>query len=774
MDGADDPLWGVIFDAADTGLIVLDGQSRVLAWNAWMTSASGVSAEAAVGHSLVEIFPAADLARLARASAEALESGASSVLTHALHPGLLPLKTRAGLPLVHNVSVRPIGQKPYGRCMVQIADVTASAHRERVLRQRQNARYDAVVNSAPDPILTLDADGLIQTSNPAATEEFGYPPQELIGQPIGLLVRNHKAWDEALGAVTAGEGHLAIELAAHRKDDSLSYVEASAARWLSDSRVFVTVIFRDVNERRTAEEALLRMNETLERRVAERTADRDRMWRLSTDVMFVAQIDGKINAVNPAWSHLLGWTEDTFIGANLSDFVHPEDRKALRQLIKELSQSATPRLVVLRLRTRDGVTRWVEWSAVAADGLLQAVGRDVTAEREAARALKETEEALRQAQKMEAIGQLTGGIAHDFNNLLTGIIGAMDIVKRRIAAGKYEDTERFMDAAVTSANRAASLTHRLLAFSRRQPLNPTVADANRLVRGMEDMLRRTLGERIQLKVELAAGLWPTLTDAHQLENAILNLVINARDAMTDGGRLTIAVFNDTVDAATAAAETEAEPGDYVVVCVRDTGSGMAPEVVAKIFEPFFTTKPVGQGTGLGLSMIYGFVKQSHGHVRVESEPGQGSAISLYLPRHAGPHAADTPLSLTTPTGAGETVLLVEDDSSVRLLIGEVLRDLGYACIEASDSQTALPMLKSNVRLDLMISDIGLPGMNGRQLADLARQHRPELKILFVTGYAEHATGREGFLERGMGLVTKPFTLDALALKISEIIRTPIG
>ena len=774
MDGSDDPLWGVIFDAADNGLIVLDRQSRVLAWNTWMTSASGVSAEAAVGHSLLELFPTADLARLARASAEALESGASSVLTHALHPDLLPLKTRAGLQLIHNVSVRPVGQKPYSRCMVQIADVTASAHRERVLRQRQNARYDAVVNSAPDPILTLDAAGLIQTSNPAATQEFGYLSQELIGQPVSLLVRNHKAWDEALGAVTAGEGHLAIELAAHRKDGSLSYVEASAARWLSDSRVFVTVIFRDVNERRAAEEALLRLNETLERRVAERTADRDRMWRLSTDVMFVAQIDGKINAVNPAWSHLLGWTEDAFIGASLVDFVHPEDRKALRQLIKELSQSATPRLVVLRLRTRDGVTRWVEWSAVAADGLLQAVGRDVTAEREAARALKETEEALRQAQKMEAIGQLTGGIAHDFNNLLTGIIGAMDILKRRIAAGKFEDTQRFMDAAVTSANRAASLTHRLLAFSRRQPLDPTVADANRLVRGMEDMLRRTLGERIQLKVELAGDIWPTLTDAHQLENAILNLVINARDAMADGGRLTIAVFNDTVDEAAVAAETEAEPGDYVVVSVRDTGSGMTPEVVAKIFEPFFTTKPMGQGTGLGLSMIYGFVKQSHGHVRVESEPGRGSAISLYLPRHAGPHAADAPVNLATPSGAGESVLLVEDDSSVRLLIGEVLRDLGYACIEANDSQTALPMLMSNVRLDLMITDIGLPGMNGRQLAELARHHRPELKILFVTGYAEHATGREGFLERGMGMVTKPFTLDALALKISEIIRTPVG
>jgi len=767
-------LWGVIFDAADNGLIVLDRDCRVITWNAWMASAAGISADAAAGQPLEALFPTTSLGRLSTAMAEALESGASSVLTHALNPALLPLKTRAGFELVHNTSVRPVGHKPYEHCLIQVTDVTASAHRERVLRLRQNARYDAVVNSAPDPILTLDAQGVIQTVNPAATQEFGYLSNEMVSQPIELLLKDRTVWDMAWSEVIGSGRHLAVELVAHRKDGSLSYVEASAGSWLSDSRLFVTVIFRDVNERRAAEEALVSLNQTLERRVAERTADRDRMWRLSTDVMFVAQIDGKINAVNPAWTHLFGWQEEELVGANLSQFIHQEDRPALRRLITELSQSAMPRLVILRLLTGDGAVRWIEWSAVAADGLLQAVGRDATAEREAAKTLKDTEEALRQAQKMEAIGQLTGGIAHDFNNLLTGIIGGMDILKRRIAAGKYEDTQRFMDAAVTSANRAASLTHRLLAFSRRQPLDPKVADANRLVRGMEDMLRRTLGERIQLKVELTADVWPTLTDAHQLENAILNLVINARDAMPEGGKLTIAVFNDTVEGHNPPSGTEAEPGDYVVVSVRDTGVGMSPEVVAKIFEPFFTTKPVGQGTGLGLSMIYGFVKQSHGHVRVDSTPGQGTDISLYLPRHFGALAADLPINFVAPSGAGETVLLVEDDSSVRLLIGEVLRDLGYACIEASDSQTALPMLQSNVRLDLMITDVGLPGMNGRQLADLARQHRPELKILFVTGYAEHATGREGFLERGMGMVTKPFTLDALALKIRDIIGTPIG
>jgi len=327
-----------------------------------------------------------------------------------------------------------------------------------------------------------------------------------------------------------------------------------------------------------------------------------------------------------------------------------------------------------------------------------------------------------------------------------------------------------MDAAVTSANRAAALTHRLLAFARRQPLDPKIVDANQLVRGMEDMLRRTLGEHIQLTTQISGDLWPTLTDANQLENAILNLVINARDAMPDGGRLRIVTANDTVFAAKSRGEHEITPGDYSVVSVIDTGVGMTPDVLGKVFEPFFTTKPIGQGTGLGLSMIYGFVKQSHGHARVASEPGKGTTVSLYLPRHVGP-LTEGPASpmRRAPSGEGETVLLVEDDSSVRLLIGEVLRDLGYACIEASDGQSAMPILISDTRLDLMITDVGLPGMNGRQLAEIARQHRPGLKVLFVTGYAEHATGREGFLEPGMAMVTKPFALDALALRIRDII-----
>jgi signal transduction histidine kinase/CheY-like chemotaxis protein len=423
------------------------------------------------------------------------------------------------------------------------------------------------------------------------------------------------------------------------------------------------------------------------------------------------------------------------------------------------------------MRTRAGGNRRIEWSAVAADNLLQAVGRDVTAEREAEDALQKAEDALRHSQKMEAIGQLTGGIAHDFNNMLTAIIGSMEVLKRRVRAGRYEDIQKFMDGAVGAANRAAALTHRLLAFARRQPLDPKAVDVNQLIRGMEEMLRRTLGEGVRLKIELAPALLPALTDAHQLENAILNLSINARDAMPNGGTLSITTTHEIFGEKVRFGQEEIEAGDYIVLCVGDTGIGMSPSTLQKVFEPFFTTKPIGQGTGLGLSMIYGFAKQSRGHVRIESTEGEGTAFHLYLPKHHGSVEIAATAPVNDPaTGSGETVLLIEDDATVRLIISDLLRELDYACIEVGDGQAALPILTSNTLIDLLITDVGLPGMNGRQIAEIARQHRPDLKILFVTGYAEHATGQAPFLEPGMEMVTKPFALDALALKIREMIQ----
>ena len=374
---------------------------------------------------------------------------------------------------------------------------------------------------------------------------------------------------------------------------------------------------------------------------------------------------------------------------------------------------------------------------------------------------------------MEAVGQLRGGIAHDFNNLLAGIVGSLDLMQTRIAQGRTDTVERYAKAAMSSAQRAAALTHRLLAFSRRQPLDPKPVNANALVASMEDLLRRTIGPLHALELVTAGGLWTTLCDPNQLESAILNLAINARDAMPDGGKLTIETANAHLDDAYAAASRDVIPGQYVCICVTDTGSGMGPEVIARAFEPFFTTKPLGQGTGLGLSMVYGFAKQSEGHLKIYSEVRTGTTVKLYLPRHRGVAPEEEPAApaqRAPRAEAGETVLVVEDEPVVRDLIVDVLQDLGYRALEAADGPSGLKLLQSRGRIDLLVTDVGLPGLNGRQLADHARERRPDLKVLFITGYAENATLANGFLDPGMEMITKPFAVEALATKIRSMIR----
>jgi CheY-like chemotaxis protein len=372
---------------------------------------------------------------------------------------------------------------------------------------------------------------------------------------------------------------------------------------------------------------------------------------------------------------------------------------------------------------------------------------------------------------MEAVGQLTGGIAHDFNNMLTGVLGGLDMVRRRISNGRVEEAERFIDAATVSAERAAALTHRLLAFSRRQTLDPQAVDVNRLVGSMEDLLRRTLGAQVDLAVALAGDLWTTLTDANQLESALLNLAINARDAMPDGGKLTIETVNIRLDDNQTSRVDGAAPGDYVAISVSDTGVGMPQDVVARAFDPFFTTKPIGQGTGLGLSMVYGFVRQSGGQVSIYSEPGLGTTVKLYLPRFQGEAEAsgETPAA-EAPAGAGETVMVVEDDPSVRTVVIELLKELGYEAIDVADSDEALRVLETPQRIDLLISDVGLPGLNGRQLAEIARRRRPDLPVLFITGYAAGAARRSEVLGPGMEMISKPFAVEALAQKVREMLE----
>jgi len=410
--------------------------------------------------------------------------------------------------------------------------------------------------------------------------------------------------------------------------------------------------------------------------------------------------------------------------------------------------------------------RHAELSLAELAGSLERQVEERTRESEAA------QEQLRQAQKMEAVGQLTGGLAHDFNNLLTGISGSLELIQLRMKQGRSGEIDKYVEMAQAATRRAAALTHRLLAFSRRQTLDPKPTNINRLIASMDEFLRRSVGPAIEVEVAEAAGLWTTLIDPNQLENALLNLCLNARDAMPDGGRITIETANKWLDA-TAGRDRDLPPGQYVALSVTDTGTGMSPETIERAFDPFYTTKPLGEGTGLGLSMIYGFVRQSGGQVRIYSELGQGTTMTLYFPRVLSEDEDQTDRAEprdASPSAAGETVLVVDDEPAVRALITDVLVDLGYNTIEASDGAEGLALLKKQTRVQLLITDVGLPkGMNGRQLADAARVERPDLKILFITGYAENAVIGNSRLGVGMHVLTKPFAMDALANRIRELI-----
>ncbi|KIL03372.1 PAS domain-containing protein [Stutzerimonas stutzeri] len=571
----------------------------------------------------------------------------------------------------------------------------------------------------------------------------------------------------------------------HWQDDEIAFIREVADRaWTAD-------------ERMRAERAL-RESEEQFRTLA------DNMSQFA----WMADPSGRIYWYNKRWYDYTGTTFEAMRALGWATVHHPEHRERVTGSLKRAFAIGSIWEETFPLRGKDGRYRWFLSRALPIrDDYGQVThwfgtSTDVTAQVAAEEALRElndslerrviertrelaqinnrlhiemaererAEEALRHAQKMEAIGQLTGGLAHDFNNMLTGVLGALDLIQRRVESGRFGELGRYLDAAMTSANRAAALTHRLLAFARRQSLDPRPVDVNQLVASMEDMLRRTIGEHIRLDSALQEPLWQAYTDAHQLENALLNLVINSRDAMPDGGHLNIATRNVQVQ---PGEPDSPEAGDYVLLSVADTGSGMSAEVIAKAFDPFFTTKPIGQGTGLGLSMVYGFAKQTGGHVHIDSTPGEGTLISLYLPRNHIEHTADAQRrALAQPPEAdGETVLVIEDEVAVRMLVIEVLRELGYQVLEASDAPSAMPFIESDRRIDLVVSDVGLPGLNGRQLADLARQHRPTLKVLFITGYVPSAEQRKDFLAPGMDMLAKPFNIDELASRIRQLIES---
>ncbi len=547
-------------------------------------------------------------------------------------------------------------------------------------------------------------------------------------------------------------------------------IAAQAAVAIDNARLYQTAQ-REIEERRRAEGRLVELAQTLEARVAERTAERDRTWRLSQDLLAVVETNSVIASVNGAFTDLLGWDAGELVGTPFLEFTHPDDIDATFAVFQGIFEAPLVNPYQFRLRHKDGTYRWFAWTGAFEDGRVYANGRHTTSEHEQAAALARAEELLRQSQKMEAVGQLTGGIAHDFNNLLAGISGSLELLQTRMSQGRVTELDRYIAAAQGAAKRAAALTHRLLAFSRRQTLDPKATNVNRLVGGMEELIRRTVGPAVEIEVAAAAGLWTTLIDPGQLENALLNLCINARDAMPDGGRLTIETANLWLDDH-AAREHELAPGQYLSLCVSDTGTGMTPDVIKRAFDPFFTTKPIGMGTGLGLSMVYGFARQSGGQVRTCSEVGHGTKMCLYLPRHHGEEdAAEDAAGLTGAPRVeqGKTVLVVDDEPTVRMLVTEVLEDLGYVAIEAADGAAGLRVLRSGVRIDLLITDVGLPGgMNGRQVADAGREVRPGLKVLFITGYAENAAVGNGHLAPGMQVLTKPFVMEALVSRIKEL------
>ena len=556
---------------------------------------------------------------------------------------------------------------------------------------------------------------------------------------------------------------------------------------IPDESGAVTGIFvegTDVTERVLAEQALKQTesrlreaNATLEANIERRSAQlqaREALIRTfyehSSECHAVLKEAGETfiyEEINPATLSLYEKPREDVIGHSTEEVLGAEAGRTLNNQLRACMERNEP----FRYERQQGEA-FVEAIATpvpAQPGIARQVvvsARDMTERRH-------LEQQLSQAQKMEAVGQLTGGLAHDFNNLLTGMMGSLEMSRSRIVQGKFTDIERYLDVAQGAGRRAATLTQRLLAFSRRQTLAPKPTDVNRLVAGMEELIRRTLGPQVEVEFVGAGGLWNTLIDPSQLESALLNLCINARDAMPEGGRLTIETANKWLDQR-ASLERDLPPGQYLSLCVTDTGTGMSADVIARAFDPFFTTKPMGEGTGLGLSMVYGFARQSGGQVRIYSEVGKGTTVCLYMPRNrSGVHDLEH-VKLSEPIaskGSGEVVLVVDDEPSIRMLIGEILEESGYTGIEVADGPTAVKILQSNARIDMLITDVGLPGgMNGRQVADAGRMLRPALKVLFITGYAENAVFGHGYLDASMHLLTKPFPMETLSRRIREILE----
>ncbi|SAL44212.1 sensor kinase/response regulator fusion protein [Caballeronia peredens] len=572
---------------------------------------------------------------------------------------------------------------------------------------------------------------------------------------------------EVLGGLFFGHPQPGVFTA--RSERILAGIAAQAAIAIDNARLFQAAQ-DEIAERTRAQEALRDLNETLERRVADAVADRDRLWELSEDLFYVASFEGALLRVSPSWTAVLGFDSQRLHSHTVMDLVHPDDAPYAAAELERLRESGLSARYECRLGRSDGGWRWIAWN-VSFDPRtrrIHGVGRDVTADRETADALHHAEEALRMAQKMEAIGKLTGGVAHDFNNLLQVIGGNLQLLAKDVA-GQDKPEQRVRNA-LAGVARGANLASQLLAFGRRQPLAPKVVNLGRFVRGLDDMFRRALGDGIEIETVVSGGLWNTLVDPFQVENALLNLAINARDAMKGHGKLTIEAGNAWLDESYTLRNADVAPGQYVMVAVTDTGSGMSPEVQERAFEPFFTTKREGQGTGLGLSMVYGFVKQSGGHVKVYSEEGFGTTVRIYLPRARQEEDLETNIDAGPAKGGSETILVVEDDEEVRATVVEMLTELGYRVLRAKDAQNALAIVESGVAVDLLFTDVVMPGpLRSTELARKARERVPGIAVLFTSGYTDNAIVHAGRLDEGIDLLSKPYTHEALARKVRYVL-----
>lgn len=795
----------VFESAVDFAIIVTDSRGIVTDWNSGAQRILGWSAQEMLASDAGRIFTPEDKARncIELEMQQALEDGrASEDRWH--------LRKNGGRFWASGEMMPLLGDHGEHLGFVKILRDRTEEHLADAALQKAQQRFETILETIEAAFaiveVKFDADDRpidyrFVEANPAFERQAGV---NLRGKWVTEFAPNLESfWFETYGHVArTGEPTIFENYA----EAFQRWFDVRAVRVGDPADRQIAILFNDVTARRQGQERL-RTSEALARENAERVQLALAAgaiigtwhWDLPSDRFAVDEGFAQAFGLDPA----LG--RDGISLAEIVATVHPDDQAGLARAISETIARGGRYAYQYRVRRADGKYYWIEANGrvdhgpdgtpLSFPGVLIDVEarRTIEAERDRAIAalrslnenleqrvaertaeLMQAEEKLRQSQKMEAVGQLTGGLAHDFNNLLAGISGALELMKLRIAQGRSTDLEKYMTAAQGATKRAAALTHRLLAFSRRQTLDPRPTDVDMLVKGMADLIRRTVGPSITIETVETPELWAALVDTSQLENALLNLCINARDAMPDGGRITIETANQSLDEQSARAYDIPE-GQYLTLSVSDTGIGMAPEVTARVFEPFYTTKPIGQGTGLGLSMIYGFAQQSGGQVRIHSRVGQGTTVRLYLPRYAGVVSRSSEVTSEVPDARareGETVLVVDDEPTVRVLVADVLSELGYRVVEAADGAAGLQALRSNSRIDLIITDVGLPGgMNGRQMADAARALRPDVKTLFITGYAETSVIGGEALGPGMKILTKPFSIDVLAARVRELMTT---